>query len=286
MQAYLGDRVVYQRRGRVLAITELGWSLSFIIGVPLMGLLISRYGWTAPFPVLTLLGLLAFGVLAWMVPRDKVQAGLQSGLWGNLRKILTYPPVQAGLAMVMLFACANEVINLVFGIWLENSFGLMIAALGAASAVIGISELSGESLAAAITDRLGKPQAVSLGLGLNCLAGLALPILGSDTTGAVVGLFFFYITFEFALVSSIPMMTEVMPSVRATVMAVGAASVSLGRAVGALMATPLYLFGESSTTIPDLLPNVLAAVVLNIFAIIALRFLKPGIQRRPETPVI
>ena len=286
MQAYLGDRVIYQRRGRVLAVTELGWSLSFIIGVPLMGLLISRYGWTAPFPVLTLLGLIAFGVLAWMVPRDKIQSGIQPGLWQNFRKILSYPPVLAGLAMALMFACANEMINLVFGIWLENSFGLMIAALGAASAVIGLSELGGESLAAAITDRLGKPLAVSLGLGLNCLAALALPILGSNTTGAIVGLFFFYITFEYALVSSIPMMTEVMPSARATVMAVVVASVSLGRAIGALMATPLYLFGKSLTTIPDILPNVLAAVVFNILAIIALRYLQLGIEGRSETPVI
>ena len=286
MQAYLGDRVIYQRRGRVLAVTELGWSLSFIIGVPLMGLLISRYGWTAPFPVLTLLGLIAFGVLAWMVPRDKIQSGIQPGLWQNFRKILSYPPVLAGLAMALMFACANEMINLVFGIWLENSFGLMIAALGAASAVIGLSELGGESLAAAITDRLGKPLAVSLGLGLNCLAALALPILGSNTTGAIVGLFFFYITFEYALVSSVPMMTEVMPSARATVMAVVVASVSLGRAIGALMATPLYLFGKSLTTIPDILPNVLAAVVFNILAIIALRYLQLGIEGRSETPVI
>lgn len=286
MQAYLGDRVVYQRRGRVLAITELGWSLSFIVGVPLMGLLIARYGWTAPFPVLTLLGLLAFGVLAWMVPRDVVQSGIQSGLWVNFRKILTYPPVLAGLAMALLFACANEMINLVFGIWLENSFGLMIAALGAASAVIGLSELGGESLAAAITDRLGKPLAVGLGLGINCLAAMALPILGTNTAGAFVGLFFFYLTFEYALVSSVPMMTEVMPAARATVMAVAAASVSIGRAMGALMATPLYLFGESSVTIPDILPNALAAVFLNILAIVALRSLHRGMKSRSETPVI
>jgi predicted MFS family arabinose efflux permease len=251
-----------------------------------MGLLIARYGWTAPFPVLTLLGLFAFGVLAWMLPRDAVQSGIQSGLWVNFRKILTYPPVLAGLAMALLFACANEMINLVFGIWLENSFGLMIAALGAASAVIGLSELGGESLAAAITDRLGKPLAVGLGLGLNCLAAMALPLLGTNTAGAFVGLFFFYLTFEYALVSSVPMMTEVMPSVRATVMAVTAASVSIGRAIGALLATPLFLFGESSVTIPDILPNALAVVILNISAIAALRFLQRGIKKRSETPVI
>ncbi|HUV27544.1 MAG TPA: hypothetical protein VMW34_09270, partial [Anaerolineales bacterium] len=175
---------------------------------------------------------------------------------------------------------ANEVINLVFGIWLENSFGLMIAALGAAAAVIGVSELGGESLAAAFTDRLGKPLAIGLGLGLNCLAALVLPILGSSTAGAVVGLFFFYLTFEYALVSSVPMMTEVMPSARATVMAVTAASVSLGRALGALLATPLFLFGESSATIPDILPNALAAIVLNAAALVALRYLHKGMLRR------
>ncbi|HWQ83279.1 MAG TPA: MFS transporter, partial [Anaerolineales bacterium] len=52
MQAYLGDRVPYARRGLVLAVTEIGWSLSFIFGVPLAGGLISQRGWSAPFPVL------------------------------------------------------------------------------------------------------------------------------------------------------------------------------------------------------------------------------------------
>jgi predicted MFS family arabinose efflux permease len=280
MQAYLGDRVVYQRRGRVLAITELSWSLSFLVGVPAMGFLIARYGWRAPFPVLALLGLLALGVLAWMVPLDKVKPGQAVGLRANVRKILAHPPVLAGLAMAMLIGSANEVINLVFGIWLENSFGLIIAALGAAAAVIGLSELGGESLAAAFTDRLGKPLAIGLGLGLNCLAALVLPILGSSTAGAVAGLFFFYLTFEFALVSSVPLMTEVLPSARATVLAFTTASVSLGRAVGALIATPLFLFGESSTTIPDILPNALAAILLNAAALVALRYLHLGIKHR------
>ena len=59
MQAYLGDRVPYEKRGLPLALTELSWSLSFIIGVPLTGFLISKYGLTSPFPWLAGLGLLA-----------------------------------------------------------------------------------------------------------------------------------------------------------------------------------------------------------------------------------
>ncbi|MGW8224983.1 MAG: MFS transporter [Anaerolineales bacterium] len=279
MQAYLGDRVVYQRRGRVLAITELSWSLSFLVGVPVMGFLISRYGWQAPFPVLALLGLMALGVLAWMIPTDRVKTFQTVGLRGNVQKMLANPPVLAALIMAVFVSAANEVINLVFGIWLENSFGLIIAALGAAAALIGLSELGGESLAAAFTDRLGKPLAIGIGLGLNCLAVLLLPILGVSTAGAFAGLFFFYLTFEFALVSSVPMMTEVMPSARATVMAFATASVSLGRALGALVASPLFLFGESSAMIPDILPNALAAILLNIAALIALRYLQLSIKR-------
>jgi predicted MFS family arabinose efflux permease len=284
MQAYLGDRVTYQRRGRVLAITELGWSLSFVLGVPLMGLLISQWGWNSVFPVLALLGLLAFVILSWIVPGDQPQSGVKSSLWSNFSKILTYSPVLYGLLMGFFFSAANEVINLVFGIWMENSFGLVIAALGAAAAVIGFAELSGETLVVVFTDRLGKPFAVGSGLVLNCLAALALPFLGTSTAGAFLGLFLFYSTFEYALVSSIPLMTEVYPAARATVMAVNIASFSLGRALGALVASPLFLFAESSPAIPDILPSALAAAAFNILALVSLRLLRQGSRAR-HSPV-
>jgi predicted MFS family arabinose efflux permease len=279
MQAYLGDRVLYQRRGRVLAVTELSWSLGFLVGVPVMGFLIARYGWQAPFPVLAALGVLACGVIAWMLPMEQAHNPHPAGLRANVRKMLASPPVLAGLVMALFLSAANEVVNLVFGIWLENSFGLIITALGAAAAVIGVSELSGEFLSAAFTDRLGKPLAIRLGLGLNCLAAVILPLLGVSTAGALLGLFFFYLTFEYALVSSIPMMTEVMPSARATVMGIVIASISLGRALGALVASPLFLLGETSAVIPDILPNALAAVILNLAALLALRYLQQGIEQ-------
>ena len=127
----------------------------------------------------------------------------------------------------------------IFGVWLEDSFDLQIAALGAASAVIGLSELGGEGLVAAFVDRLGKPRAIGLGLAANCLAALALLFLGRTQAGALVGLFFFYITFEFTLVSIIPLMTELLPSARATLMAFNMAALSLGRALGDLLAPRL-----------------------------------------------
>jgi predicted MFS family arabinose efflux permease len=264
MQAYLGDRVAYRRRGLALALTEFGWSLSFIIGVPLVGFLISRWGWIAPFPFLSAMGFLALLLLGWLLPRDPAPAADRPSLLDNLRRVLSYSPALAGVVMGLMFSSANEVVNLVFGVWMEDSFGLKIAALGAASAVIGVSELGGESLVGVLSDRLGKARSVAAGLVLNSLAALALPWLGQSVTGALVGLFLFYITFEFALVSSIPVMTEVLPAARATLMATFIGATSLGRALGAFLAPTIFASG--------ILSSGLAAVAFNFLALIALRF--------------
>jgi DHA1 family inner membrane transport protein len=263
MQAWLGDRIPYLRRGRTIAITEFGWSLAFILGVPAVGFLIARSGWMAPFPLMLVLGGVIFVGLFWMLPKEGSAPDGNPTLLANLRTVLTSVPALAGLAVGLFASGANEVVNLIFGVWLEDSFGLQIAALGAASAVIGFAELGGEGLVAAFVDRLGKPRAIGLGLTGNCLAAVALYFLRGSQAGALVGLFFFYITFEFTLVSTIPMMTEILPAVRATLMAANVAALSLGRAVGDLLAPRLYELGFWYV--------ILGAVVFNLLALLALR---------------
>jgi predicted MFS family arabinose efflux permease len=152
-------------------------------------------------------------------------------------------------------------------VWLEDSFGLQIAALAGASAVIGISELGGEGLVALLTDRIGKPRALALGMSANALAAALLPFIGRTEVGALVGLFLFYITFEYVMVSHIPMMTELLPGARATIMAFNLSGHSLGRAIGAFLAPFIYRqFG--------FLFVALLAVVFNIFGLLALRRLQ------------
>ncbi|MEZ0395067.1 MAG: MFS transporter [Anaerolineales bacterium] len=262
MQAYLGDRVPYARRGRTIAVTEFGWSLAFVLGVPLMGLLIARGGWLAPFPLMAILGALIFAGLFFMLPRD-VSSSAGGGSAG-FRAVLTTLPALAGLAVGMFASAANEVVNLLFGVWLEDSFGLQIAALGAASAVIGVSELGAEGLVALFVDRIGKPRAVAMGLVLNCLAALVLPLMGRSEAGALAGLFLFYLTFEFTLVSCIPLMTEILPQARATLMAFNVAALSLGRALGALTGPWLYRLGFWLVVGGALLFNLLALLALPI----------------------
>jgi predicted MFS family arabinose efflux permease len=263
MQAHLGDRVAYHRRGFAIAMTELSWSLSFILGIPLVGLLISLGGWNTPFLTLGVLGVLAFIVLLWVLPADPIDDLPQNTLWQNLRIILLHASSMAGLSVGLFASAANEVVNLVFGVWMESTFGLQIAALGLASAVIGLAELGGEGLVGGLADRLGKIRAIGLGLVANCLAAILLPLLGQSLAGALVGLFLFFITFEFTLVSIIPLMTELQPGARATLMAFNIAGLSLGRAIGDLIGPFLYAGGIAL--------SVSVAVVFNLLALFALR---------------
>ena len=267
MQAYIGDRVPYERRGRTIAITEFGWSLAFVVGVPLMGFLIARNGWMAPFPLLALLGVFIVAGLFVMIPKDEPLVNAPRSR-DNFRLVLTSLPALAGLFVGILASAANEQVNLVFGVWLQDSFGLKIAALGAASAVIGVSEMGAEGLVAAFVDRLGKLRSIALGLAVNSLAALALPWFGRTEWGALIGLFFFYLSFEFTIVSTIPMMTELLPSARATLMACNVAALSFGRAIGDFLAPRLYGLG--------FLAVALGAVVFNLLALLALTRLGKG----------
>jgi predicted MFS family arabinose efflux permease len=260
LQAFLGDCIPYERRGRAIAITEFGWSLAFIAGVPLVGFLIAKGGWMAPFPLMTILGAIIFIGLFWMVPKE-MKSESDNRPPNNFRLVLTSIPAMTGLAIGMFASGANEQVNLIFGVWLEKSFGLQIAALGLASAIIGVSELSSEGLVAVFVDRIGKTRAVTIGLVVNSLAALTLPFIGHTEAGALAGLFFFYLSFEFTLVSSIPLMTELMPSARATLMAFNVAGISLGRAMGAFLAPRLYGMG--------FLAVAMGAIVFNLLALLA-----------------
>jgi MFS transporter, DHA1 family, inner membrane transport protein len=285
MQAYLGDRVPYERRGTILAITEFSWSLSFIIGIPLVGLVIRLYGWQAPFPVLAIFGLLALVGLANMLPR---QAGAVKGaasVWQNLGMVFTHPKALAGLGVAIAISSSNEMISVTFGVWLEQAFQVKIAALAAAAFIIGASELGGEGLASLLVDRLGKMNSFRIGLALNTVAALGLPFLGTRLVGAFVGLFCLYLTWEFCVVSLIPLMTEVLPAARATYMAAFLASIAMGRALADLVALPAFFAIQASPLASGILAVALAAAGANLVAAILSRQVKIAAQPIP-TPAL
>lgn len=264
VQAYVGDRVPYARRGRALAVVELAWSLSFLLGMPVAGFLIARTSWNWPFVAFAVLMLTGTLILARRIPNDAAAENVQRPRWRDVFSgLLSSRVTVAALIFGMLITFANEIVNIVFGTWLEVGFGLAVTGLGLSAAVIGMAELAGEGLVATVSDRIGLKRAVAIGLTGNVIAGLLLPALGVSRAAALVGLFLFYLTFEYLLVSSIPLMSEISPAARATMLAGFAASASIGRALGALLASPIFQnWGILGSGISVAIINVIALVVL------------------------
>ena len=265
MQAYFGDTVPYERRGFVLGLTETSWSLSFFLGMPLVGFLMDRMGVLSPFLFLTVLSVLSFMAVLLLIPPDSESGNNTQSIQENFNLVWRSGTALAGLGVMLLICTANQLVNVVFSVWLNQSFGLQIAALGGASALIGIAELLGEGGVSAIADRIGTRNALTYGLITSVISSLLLPVVGGTTSGAFVGLFLFYLTFEFSIVSLIPLMTGVLPEARGTVMALSIASANLGRGLGSWIAAPIFKGG--------FWVNALGAGIVNLLAILLLRYL-------------
>jgi predicted MFS family arabinose efflux permease len=201
-----------------------------------------------------------------MLPKDSTPIEDQTGFWKNLRKVFSYPPAVAALVMAALYTAANETVTLVYGVWVEQAFALSIASLAATALAIGVSEFGGEVLVTMFTDKIGKRRALAVGIIGNCLAALALSFLGHWLVGAMLSLFLFYLTYEFTIVSGIPLMTEILPSARATMMAAHMAMIALGRSIGDLLAPTLF----TQSAVPGITINAIAAIGFNLLALIFL----------------
>lgn len=240
LHGYLGDVVPYRARGRAIGIIELSWSTAWLLGVPISGFLIETFGWRTPWLVMIALGLLSLGLTRAFLPpgRAPTDAATQQRVMALLtttwRSLLRRRQVVVLLLVSLLLTMALEVPFIVYGAWLETSFGLSLSTLGLASIVVGLAEASAELGTTVLTDRLGKRRSVLAGLGGLALSLLLLPSLASlGLVAALSGVVLVIVTFEFAIVSLLPMVTELAPNERSSLLSLNVTAFSLGRISGA-----------------------------------------------------
>jgi predicted MFS family arabinose efflux permease len=240
IQAYVGDRVPYQRRALAMAVVEFGWSGAFLIGIPLVGRVIDRSTWSAPF--LWVGGLLLFSLVLveLVLPESSLPTGTRPNLKAGLQEVLAHPPSMAAVAVSFLMITGSRNIMIVYGAWFEEAFQLTETALGDVSTAVGLAGIAGLVAVAALSDRLGKKTSYFLGLGINLLTVLALPYLGGSLALTVGMLFVYYLAFEFALVTALSLVSELRPGARATLMAFHAAAVSAGDTLGSFVGPRLF----------------------------------------------
>jgi MFS transporter, DHA1 family, inner membrane transport protein len=251
IQAYVSERVPFHRRGLAIGFLETAWAGSTLLGIPFIAVLIDRFGWRSPFFALGGFGLLGMFLIARLVPADPGRARSHSpghGFRMAWKTLLRQRSALGVLGYAFFVSAANDNLFVVYGAWLETSFDLGILALGGVTGGIGFAELAGEMLTAMVADRLGLRRSVIGGLLLSVTSYAALPHLGSGLLPAIIGLFLIFLSFEFTLVTSLSLSTEVLPGYRATMMAGFLATAGLGRIVGALIGGPIWEAGGISGT--------------------------------------
>ncbi len=233
--AYLGDRVPYERRGFVMGMSELGWSGAALIGGPVIAVAIKVWGWQSPFALLAAAGLAALLWTAMALPNNR-QTGLRPALAEQpapapLHAAERVNPAGTGvkaafaavgqersawlmLAIVFAFLFASDMVAISYAAFLERAFNVDVLALGSIVATFAIADMGGELLSMWAVDRFGKKRALYAGFAATIAAYWLLPLLGASLALAVGALFFYYLCFEFTIVSVFPLISELVPRAR------------------------------------------------------------------------
>ena len=141
---------------------------------------------------------------------------------------------------------------------MENRLGLSVATIGVVSIAIGIAEAAGEFGSAAFVDRIGKRRAVLVGMLLLAVFYGILPGLGQRLEWVIAGLVLLFVAFEFTLVASLPLVSELAPEMRATAMSVNVAAMTVARMIGSACGTALFAW------MGKLEPNAAISVVASV----------------------
>lgn len=245
MQSYISELVPFDRRARAIGILEFAWAGSTLVGIPFIAILIDRLDWRSPFFVLSGVGFLSLIALYLFLPREPRHGRPRQLAWGllqTLQALLKNPVARATLGFGFFFSLANDNLFVIYGAWMEHTFHVSIVTIGMSTTVIGIAELLGEFLTATVSDKLGLPRGVLLGLAL-CVGTYSFLPWADTFSLALIALFFIFLTVEFTIVTFLSLCTELLPGSRATMLAAFFAAAGLGRITGALIGGIVWLQG-------------------------------------------
>ncbi|MBU6240630.1 MAG: MFS transporter [Acidobacteria bacterium] len=239
LSAWIADHVPWNRRSAVVGFTEISWALGMLVGVSSLGLITAAFGWRYAY-IVAAVGVL---MLAWRVSGrlpavdDVVHQHDEpnTGEHGVLR-----PGSWLAIASCFTLMGAIQCIFVTFGPFLEDSFGFTEAGLAAVGFSLGLAELASSTSSARFTDLWGKQRSVAIGAAIMIPSALLIALLGEHLGPALIGLAFVVLGFEFAIVSLLPVGTQLVPGRRGRGMGLLLGAGTLGRASVSIAATRLY----------------------------------------------
>ncbi|MEY4606106.1 MAG: MFS transporter [Ilumatobacteraceae bacterium] len=246
--AWVSDRVPYERRGRVIGLTETSWAGGLLLGVSTMGLVTAATNWRVGYAV---------GAVAVVIMASLVRARIEDDPEGHQHARRTRERVRLPRIVFIVAAgtlclmAASQMLFVTFGSWLRDEFRFSDSGVAALSFGLGFGEVLSALASSRLADRWRKERAGAVGAAVMVPAALLLAVNSESMLIGIPLLILAIAAFEFAVVSIIPLGTMVVPGAPALGMSVMLACGTLGRALASIPATRLYV--DSGITWPAVL---------------------------------
>jgi len=250
MQAYVGALTPFHERGRAIGVTELSWALAGIVIVPpLMNLVEAQQNLLLIFIILSV-GLVGITLLT-LIKITPVELDVESltapQRENYLSAVIRNPQVLGIIGFFVLGIAGVEVLFIAQAPWATERFGASLSDLGTAALVFGLGELGGSLGATLLTDRLGKRLSAVGAFALVAVIYLILPVLSVNWLSYLICYALLALVVEFAIVATLALATTIGSTGRATVMALSATAMKVGRMIGSaigvqvLVASSIYV---------------------------------------------
>ena len=265
LAAWIADRVPYERRGRVVGLTETSWALSLLIGVSLLGLVTAVATWRVACIVG---GVFIAACALWLDSRIRAAGGVTRS-----QRHAESPPgrmtFRAWLVPLSMFGMmgAAQCLFVTFGAWLADDFSFGASGIAAVGFALGVGELVSSTSSARLTDRIGKERSVVLGAAVMVPSAAVLAAFDTSLVFGLAGLAIFIIGFEYGVVSMLPLATDLVESAPGKGFGLVIGAGTFGRGVLTFVATVLYeSIGISGAALAGIVCAVLSAAAIYAFS--------------------
>ena len=234
--AWIADHVPYNQRGKIVGLTETAWALGLLVGVSIMGLITAATNWRIGF---------AFAVLCLLVSMFVIFNRVTNEARVPHESHSTTPQRVTGnswlvVATMFFIMCSAQNLFVTFGAWLEDEFQFGAARLAVAGFSLGLVELVASVSSSRQTDKWGKERSIAFGALLVIPGGIFLCLGSNNLIVGLIGVFIYFLGFEFSVVSLLPLATKLVPNSPGTGLGWVLGAGTLGRAVMAIIATHLF----------------------------------------------
>lgn len=264
MAAWISDRVPYERRGRVVGITETSWALSLLLGVSLLGVVTAATSWR----IAALVGGMSIAVCAVWLDRRIRAAGEVPVSNEHASRAVGRMGARDWLVPLSMFGLmgGSQCLFVTFGAWLTDDFDFGANGIAAVGFALGAGELLSSVSSARLTDRIGKERSVALGAGLMVPSALVLAGFDSILPLGLIALAVFIIGFEYGVVSMLPIATNLVASAPGKGFGLVIGAGTFGRGVLTFVATALYEWsGISGAALASIACAMLSAATILLF---------------------